>query len=224
MRTRIKVCCIASALEARMAIAAGADAIGLLAAMPSGPEALPDALIANLAAFVPPPISTFLLTAEITAKAISDHIVATGPGVVQILSLLHPEEAAELARLQPHVKRVQVIHVESARALELISVYAPHVDAFLLDSARPGAEVTELPGAARTDDWFVSAEFVKASPRAVFLGGGLDIANVGEAIAQVQPFGIDVCSGVRSGGKLDAFKLAEFVSAVRRADQALSYR
>jgi phosphoribosylanthranilate isomerase len=140
---------------------------------------------------------------------------------VQIVAPLHPEESAELARLQPHVKRVQVIHVESARALELIPVYAPHVDAFLLEP--PSAEGPDRGGAGLAHDWFVFAQFVKASPRAVFLGGGLEVSNIGDAIAQVQPFGVDLTWGVRSGGKLDAFKLAEFVSAVRRADQALTF-
>jgi phosphoribosylanthranilate isomerase len=210
MRTRIKICGVASALDARMAIAAGADAIGLVAQTPSG--GIPEALVANIARFAPPPVSSFLLTAEITAEAISRQVRATLPTTVQIVCLLHPEESAELAALEPAVKRVQAIRVDSARALELIPVYAPHVDAFLLQCA-----------AGFDDDWFVSDQFVRASPRAVFLSGGLDIANVGEAIAQVQPFGVDVDAGVRSDGRLDAFKLSEMVAAVRRADQALTF-
>ena len=101
MRTRVKICCIASAEEASVAIEAGADALGLVAAMPSGPGAINDQQIAAIAAIVPPPINTFLLTSEITAQAISAHVRATGPMTVQIVAHIDPAQSAELARIEP---------------------------------------------------------------------------------------------------------------------------
>ena len=222
MRTRLKICCIASADEARIAIAAGADALGLVAAMPTGANSIPDERIAAIAAATPPPIATFLLTAQTTAEAIAAHIEATRPTVVQIVSHIDPAQAAELARLQPCVRRVQVIHVEGPEALSLIPEYAPHVHAFLLDSGRPGGSVPEFGGTGRTHDWTISAAFVKASPKPVFLAGGLNPANAGEAIHQVRPFGLDLCSGIRTDGRLDAVKLAAFVAAVGEADRRLA--
>ncbi|PHV50067.1 N-(5'-phosphoribosyl)anthranilate isomerase [Janthinobacterium sp. BJB301] len=221
MRTRIKICCIASIDEAQLAIAAGADALGLVAAMPSGPGPIPDARIAQIAAWTPPPVATFLLTSETTAQAIAEHVRATQPSTVQIVSHIDPGEVAQLARLLPHVRRVQVIHVEGAEALALIPAYAPHVHAFLLDSGRPGAQVPELGGTGRTHDWSVSARFVRASPRPVFLAGGLDDTNVADALRQVRPYGIDLCSRVRTDGKLDVMKLALLMAAVRDVDAAL---
>ncbi|MDN2703013.1 phosphoribosylanthranilate isomerase [Janthinobacterium sp. SUN100] len=221
MRTRIKICCIASIDEAQLAIAAGADALGLVAAMPSGPGPIPDARIAQIAAWTPPPVATFLLTSETTAPAIAEHVRATQPSTVQIVGHIDPDEVAELARLLPHVRRVQVIHVEGPEALALIPAYAPHVHAFLLDSGRPGAAVPELGGTGRTHDWSVSARFVRASPRPVFLAGGLDATNVADALRQVRPYGIDLCSRVRTDGKLDVMKLALLMAAVRDADAAL---
>ncbi|MBR7632224.1 phosphoribosylanthranilate isomerase [Janthinobacterium lividum] len=221
MRTRIKICCIASIDEAQLAIAAGADALGLVAAMPSGPGPIPDARIAQIAAWTPPPVATFLLTSETTAQAIAEHVRATQPSTVQIVSHIDPGEVAQLARLLPHVRRVQVIHVEGPEALELIPAYAPHVHAFLLDSGRPGAAVPELGGTGRTHDWSVSARFVRASPRPVFLAGGLDDTNVADALRQVRPYGIDLCSRVRTDGKLDVLKLALLMAAVRDVDAAL---
>ncbi|WP_080753519.1 phosphoribosylanthranilate isomerase [Janthinobacterium lividum] len=221
MRTRIKICCIASIDEAQLAIAAGADALGLVAAMPSGPGPIPDARIAQIAAWTPPPVATFLLTSETTAQAIAEHVRATQPSTVQIVSHIDPGEVAQLARLLPHVRRVQVIHVEGPEALALIPAYAPHVHAFLLDSGRPGAAVPELGGTGRTHDWSVSARFVRASPRPVFLAGGLDDTNVADALRQVRPYGIDLCSRVRTDGKLDVMKLALLMAAVRDADAAL---
>ena len=221
MRTRIKICCIASIDEAQLAIAAGADALGLVAAMPSGPGPIPDARIAQIAAWTPPPVATFLLTSETTAQAIAEHVRATQPSTVQIVGHVDPDEVAELARLLPHVRRVQVIHVEGPEALALIPAYAPHVHAFLLDSGRPGALVPELGGTGRTHDWSVSARFVRASPRPVFLAGGLDDTNVADALRQVRPYGIDLCSRVRTDGKLDVMKLALLMAAVRDVDAAL---
>jgi phosphoribosylanthranilate isomerase len=218
MRTRVKICCIASLEEARIAMAAGADALGLVARMPSGPGPIADEAIAAIAAAVPPPVATFLLTAETSAAAIAAHVRATRPSVVQIVSHIDPAEAAALAAREPQVRRVQVIHVEGPEALAMIPLYAPHVHAFLLDSGRPNAPVAELGGTGRAHDWAISAAFVRASERPVFLAGGLTPDNVGEAIRRVRPFGLDLCSGVRRDGRLDAAKVAAFMAAVRRAD------
>ena len=220
MRTRTKVCCIASLEEARQAIAAGADAIGLVAAMPSG-RTIADDRIAEITAFAPPPVASFLLTSERTADAISAHVRRTGPTTVQIVTHIDPSESARLAELEPQVRRVQVIHVEGPEALNLIAVYAPHVHAFLLDSGAPNAATPQLGGTGRRHDWAMSAEFVRMSRLPVFLAGGLSAANAEEAIRQVRPFGLDLCSGLRTEGRLDPGKLAGFMAAVRRADQAL---
>jgi phosphoribosylanthranilate isomerase len=112
MRTRVKICCIASPKEAMIAIAAGADALGLVSLMPSGGNDIPDAAIAEIAALAPPPIETVLLTAETKARAISAHIRATNPTAVQIVAQIEPTESARLALIEPHVRRIQAIHVE----------------------------------------------------------------------------------------------------------------
>lgn len=215
-RTRVKICCIASPAEAALAVAAGADAVGLVGAMPSGPGPIADTLIATIAAAVPPPVASFLLTCEVTAGAIADHVARTRPTVVQVVSHVEPGELAALRPLIGATRIVQVIHVEDAAALDMIAAYADHCDAFLLDSGRPAA--AELGGTGRVHDWQVSAAFVKRSPRPVFLAGGLNPANATTAIRQVRPYGLDVCSGLRTGGWLDPMKLNAFMAAVRDAD------
>ncbi|NNJ74563.1 MAG: phosphoribosylanthranilate isomerase [Anderseniella sp.] len=217
MRVRIKVCCIASREEAQIAINAGADAVGLVARMPSGPGSISDEEIADIAAWVPPPVATFMLTAETTADAISRHLDRTRPTTVQIVSHIDQAEAAKLAVLQPHVRRVQVIHVEAERALDLIPVYAPYMHAFLLDSGRPGADATELGGTGRRHDWSISRAFVEASPLPVFLAGGLSADNARQAVRDVKPFGLDLCTGVRTNGRLDGAKLTAFMAAALAA-------
>ncbi len=217
-RTRIKVCCISSWAEAELAIRLGADALGLVGAMPSGPGVIDDETIAAIARATPPPIATFLLTSETDADAIAEHARRTGVSTVQIVQHVAPRESERLAALLPVTRRVQVLHVEDASVLDLIAAYAPHVHAFLLDSGRPGLAVPELGGTGRAHDWAVSAAFVRASPRPVFLAGGLRAANVAEAISTVRPHALDVCSGVRRDGHLDEAALTALVDAVRAAD------
>ena len=219
-RTRLKICCIADAGEAWLAIRHGADALGLVGAMPSGQGQITDSEIAAVAAVVPPPVATFLLTDQTDAEAIAAHARRAGTSAVQIVSHVAPETSAALARLLPTTRRVQVIHVEDDGVLGLIAIYAPHVHAFLLDSGRPGLPVPELGGTGRVHDWTISRRFVDASPLPVFLAGGLTPHNVAEAIATVRPFGLDLCSGVRTEGRLDADKLDLFVRAAARADTA----
>lgn len=192
-----------------MAIDAGADALGLVAKMPSGPGAI--------AALVAPPVATFLLTSEVTSEAIAAHVQATGVSTVQIVSHIDPRESAALARLIPHTRRVQVIHIEGPEAVALAAPYEPYVHAFLLDSGRPGAAVPELGGTGRAHDWATSAAFVAGTERPVFLAGGLHAGNVAMAIRTVRPYGVDICSGVRTNGRLDAAKLTAFMIALRSA-------
>lgn len=213
---------MASLAEARLAIRAGADAVGLVGAMPSGPGPIDDPMIAALAGAVPPPIATFLLTSEVTAAGIARHVERTRPSTVQIASHISTTEAAGLAAVLPAIRRVQVIHVEDERALSWIDRYAPHAHAFLLDSGRPSLAIPEFGGTGRVHDWQISAEFVRLSPLPVFLAGGLTAANVGEAIRRVRPFGVDLCSGVRTEKRLDPDKLSAFVAAVREADSHLA--
>ncbi len=212
-RTRVKICCIASIEEAEMAIAAGADALGLVAQMPSGPGPIDDATIREIAAFTPPPVATFLLTSRTTAEGVIDHVSFCGTSTVQIVSHLNPDQYPQIIAALPTTRRVQVIHVEDHNAVDLIHAYEPFVHAFLLDSGRPDAAITQLGGTGRTHDWNISRTCVAATTKPVFLAGGLRSDNVKAAIDRVKPFGLDLCSGVRTNQQLDGAKLAEFMAA-----------
>ncbi len=215
-RTRVKICCIASPGEAAMAARAGADLLGLVGPMPTGPGPIGDAEAARIAAGAAPWSTPVLLTAEETAADIAAHAARVGVRAVQIVRHVAPAVLAALARTVPALGRIQVVHVEDEGALDLIGAYAAHATAFLLDSGRPAAR--ELGGTGRVHDWRVSAEFVCRSPRPVFLAGGLAPGNVGEAIRRVRPFGVDLCTGIRVDGALDPALLAAFMEAVHDAD------
>lgn len=213
----IKVCCIASLAEARLAVAAGADALGLVSAMPSGPGVIDDTTIAAIAAAVPRPTRTFLLTARTTAEAIADQHTRAGTTTLQLVDQVPHDELRRLRLLCPGVELVQVIHVTGEASVDEALAAAPHVDALLLDSGNPALAVKELGGTGRTHDWALSRRIRDAVwPLPLFLAGGLHAGNVATALAAVQPQGLDLCSRVRTEGKLDPRKLGEFVAAARR--------
>jgi phosphoribosylanthranilate isomerase len=112
--------------------------------------------------------------------------------------------------------------LRNEKALDFIDIYGPYIHAFLLASGRPGEKIPVLGGTGRTHDWTVSSRFVRAATRPVFLAGGLTAENVGDAIRDVRPFGLDLCSGVRTNGRLDAKTLATFMMAVKRAELELN--
>lgn len=212
MRTRLKVCCIASVEEARLAMAHGADALGLVSRMPSGPGPIPDDHIHAIASTVPPPVATFLLTSEVDPDAVVDHVRRTGVNTVQLVDdATGPEVWSALRERLPSVRIVQVIHVRDELSVDRALEAAPSVHALLLDSGNPAAR--ELGGTGRTHDWALSRRIVERSAVPVFLAGGLNAGNVAAAIEAVRPFGIDLCSGVRTNGALDAGKLRALVAA-----------
>lgn len=197
-----------------MAIRAGADALGLVGEMPSGPGPIPDKLIADIAKTIPPPVASFLLTSEQSARGIVEHVKRVNTNTVQIVDELTEGAYVHIREALPHINIVQVIHVNGNESIERALSLQENVDALLLDSGNPSLPVKTLGGTGNTHDWSISSELVKAVKVPVFLAGGLNPSNVKEAIDIVKPFGVDVCSGVRTRGQLDKQKLNAFVKAV----------
>lgn len=218
MRTRIKICCISSVDEAKMAIAHGADALGLVARMPSGPGPISDSLIAEIATTIPPPIARFLLTSEQSSSNIIDHIARTRVNSVQIVDEPGEGSYRHIRSEIPYVNIIQVIHVTGEESISQALRVHEEVDAILLDSGIPSASVKILGGTGNTHNWDISRRIVESVSIPVFLAGGLNATNVVEAVKKVRPFGVDVCSGVRTDGRLDPVKLAAFVKAVTQVD------
>ena len=212
----VKVCCIANIEEAMLAIASGASALGLVSEMPSGPGVIEESEIARIVA-APPPIATFLLTAWQEADAIIEQHINCRTTTIQLVDRVEQSQLIRLRKQLPGIKLVQVIHVVGEESLEEARSAAEFVDALLLDSGNQSLPVKELGGTGRTHDWRFSRRICAESTVPVFLAGGLRSSNVGEAIAQVMPFGIDLCSSVRSDGKLDREKLELFMAAVAAA-------
>jgi phosphoribosylanthranilate isomerase len=206
-RPRVKICCISSYEEALLAIEHGAAALGLVSAMPSGPGVIPEDRIAEIAARVPPPVGTFLLTSRQDVKSIIEQQRRCRTNTIQIVDRLTHGSHADLRRALPGISIVQVIHVVGEESVEEAILAAEHVDAILLDSGNPALTTKELGGTGRRHDWALSRRIRELIAIPVFLAGGLKPENVRQAVDEVGPFALDICTGVRSDGRLDAQKL-----------------
>jgi phosphoribosylanthranilate isomerase len=214
MLPRVKICCISSVEEAKMAVQHGASALGLVGHMPSGPGVITDELIYTIAQQTPPPIGTFLLTSETAAENIIAHHQKVFTTTIQIVDALQEGSYRQIKKALPGTSIVQVIHVLDERSVEEALALSEEVDALLLDSGNPNLAVKVLGGTGRIHNWQLSRQIVAQSRVPVFLAGGLNPENVKEAIDTVQPFGLDLCSSVRTDKKLDPAKLEAFFGSV----------
>ncbi|MEA2205612.1 MAG: phosphoribosylanthranilate isomerase [Blastocatellia bacterium] len=204
---RVKICCNESVEEAWLAIKYGASAIGLVSDMPSGPGVISEDLIREIAAAMPPGIATFLLTCKQDAAAIVEQQRYCGTNTIQICDRLEAGTYDHLRASLPGVALVQVIHVNGPESVTEAQSVAPHVDAILLDSGNQRLRVKELGGTGRTHDWELSRQIRESVPVPIYLAGGIKPENVRAAVDQVGPFAVDICTGVRTNGKLDEHKL-----------------
>lgn len=200
-----------------MAVEAGASAIGLVSHMPSGPGVIDEVLIEKIATATPPNIATFLLTSLTDPTSVIDQVRRAGVNTVQLCDRMPSGAHAELRAALPHVSIVQVIHVADEESIAEALDFQDQVDALLLDSGNQDLAVKELGGTGRIHDWTLSRRIVGEVVVPVFLAGGLRAENVAEAIRTVRPYGVDLCSGVRTDGALDGDALRRFVEAVAAA-------
>lgn len=212
---KIKICCISSIDEAELAIKYGASAIGLVTEMPSGPGVISEDLIEEIAASVPSTIDTFLLTSKINADSIIAQHNKCKTTTLQIVDSVSIDVYDKLRKELPSIKLVQVIHITGEKSINEAKSIAQFVDALLLDSGNQKLKVKELGGTGRTHDWTISRKIRDAVSVPIFLAGGINAKNVLDAAKKVEPFGIDLCSGVRENGKLSEKLLSEFFSMLQ---------
>jgi len=215
---KVKICCISSIEEADLAIKYGASAIGLVSEMPSGPGVISEDLIEEIASSVPPEINTFLLTSKTNADLIIEQHIKCITTTLQIVDRVNNNVLIKLRKELPAIRLIQVIHVTGEESItEAINV-EQFVDVLLLDSGNQKLKVKELGGTGRTHDWTISRKIRDAVSVPVYLAGGINANNVLDAVREVEPFGIDLCSGVRENGKLNEKLLEEFFSVFKMYD------
>jgi phosphoribosylanthranilate isomerase len=211
---KIKICCISSIEEVELAIKYGASAIGLVSEMPSGPGVISEELIEEISAAVPSTIESFLLTSKTNSDSIIVQHNKCKTTTLQIVDSVNTDVYDKLREELPLIKLVQVIHVAGEESITEAVAVSSLVDALLLDSGNLKSAVKELGGTGRTHDWTISRKIRDAVSVPIYLAGGINVKNVLDAIKEVEPFGIDLCSGVREGGKLNEKLLGEFFAVL----------
>jgi phosphoribosylanthranilate isomerase len=213
---RVKICCIASIEEAKLAIKYGASSVGLVSEMPIGPGPTPEELIQEIVAVIPPGVSSFLLTSKQDVDSIIEQQKRTKVNTIQIVDRLIHGSHTDLKKALPGISIVQVIHVTEKESVKEAMGVSPFVNAILLDSGNQSLKIKELGGTGRLHDWKISRKIVNAIGVPVFLAGGLKPDNVIDAINKVDPYGLDICTGVRTNGKLDEEKLSLLFDYLRK--------
>ena len=155
-QTRVKICCISSVAEGRLAIHYGAAALGLVSEMPSGPGVISERLIGEIAGTVPPGVASFLLTCRQSVAAIIDQQRRVRVNTVQICDDLTGGTYEQLREALPGVSLVRVIHINGEESITEATGVAPFVDGILLDSGNRTSAVKELGGTGRRHDWQIS--------------------------------------------------------------------
>jgi phosphoribosylanthranilate isomerase len=214
MSVKVKICCIQNRDDARIALDAGVDALGLVSQMPSGPGIISDEEIKSLAAYIPRSVLSILLSSETNPRKLVARILYCGTRAVQLVNYVPYADLPLLRNALPKIILINVVHINSTDEIPVAEAYAPQSDYLLLDSGNPAAEIQTLGGTGKIHNWDISASIVKRVQTPVWLAGGLNPDNVSAAIQKVKPFGVDVCSGVRHNGALDSKKLADFLQAI----------
>jgi phosphoribosylanthranilate isomerase len=184
--------------------------------MPSGPGVIPEELISEIASTVPPYVTSVLLTSRKTVSEIVKQHQRCGTNAIQIVDRLELGNYDELRDFLPGIDIIQVIHVVGEESIDETIKTAPQVDAILLDSGNLNLEIKELGGTGRIHDWNLSKRIKDSIDKPLILAGGLNPENVADAIRRVEPYAVDVCSGVRKNGILDEAKLSLFMDRVAK--------
>ena len=209
-RTRIKICGITRAEDAATAVAAGADAIGVIFA-PSPRQVSVEQAAAILAA-VPPLVARVGVFVDAPSEEIASAVAACGLTAVQLSGAESPEFCDTLP-----IPVVKVLHVGTDFPVDTGEPYRGHANAVLLDTLA----TDKAGGTSQCFDWQAVGELPGWAPSIV--AGGLNPENVGACITALRPFAVDVSSGVESApGIKNHERIAQFCAAVRRADQEAS--
>lgn len=214
LKPKVKICCIGSTEEASLAISSGATAVGLVSHMPSGPGIIRDDVIKEILPTIPPGISSFLLTSLTKVDEIICQLNELKANTIQIVDRLEKGSYQMIKDEFPEVDIVQVIHVVDERSVEEAIKVSMDVDYILLDSGNPNLETKILGGTGKVHNWEISKVIREEVDVPIYLAGGLSSENVKAACEFVRPYGVDLCSGVRTNGMLDLQKLMAFFDSV----------
>jgi len=212
---RVKICGIASVEDALLAAEAGADAVGCLVGLdhPS-PDEVDAPTARSVFSCLPPFVARVLVTHKTTLAKVSTLAHETGATVIQLHGEFPLVAIPALREAIPYAAIVKTVHVTGDDAIAAAQAAARVADAVLLDSRAKG----RIGGTGTLHDWSISARIVESVSKPVILAGGLNPANVAEAIARVRPWAVDTNTGTRKrGGGKDHAKVRAFVANAKVA-------
>ena len=210
--TRVKICGVTDSSDRDAVVAAGADAVGLIHGVPvDTPREVDEGTAETLVDGVPPFVTSVLVTMPTTVQEAVRRIDRVEPDAVQVHDGLSP---AELGALDSRITQ-DIIAVVEAEA-PAIEDYADHADALLVDSV----DANGGGGTGETHDWERTRDLVDSLDVPIVLAGGPTPENVAEAVETVEPFAVDVASGVESaGGTKDHDAVGRFVRNAKRVSE-----
>ena len=214
---RVKICGIKTIEDARVAIEAGADAVGFLVGqgLPSSAKFLAPEAAAEIIQTIPLYIATVMVTTLDDVDAIIKNAQLTGVDTVQFHGNVTPEQIEHVREKLPHLRAYKVIHVYDEDVVEEAKKFEHIVDALEVDTAQK--ETGYVGGTGKTHDWNISRRVVESVSVPVILAGGLTPDNIAEAIAKVHPYAVDVSSGVTNpDGSKDSGKARLFIERIRQ--------
>ena len=215
---KVKICGITNREDALAAIAFGADAVGFLVGQvhPTKSVFISAEAAARIVAELPPFCSTVMVTHLARPAEILEAARTARVTTIQLHGATEPGEAEEIRKQLTHVKVYKAVHVTGPAAISEGQTLVGKVDGIILDTAI--LETGQVGGTGKTHDWQVSRAIVQAVGLPVILAGGLKVENVREAIQQVQPYAVDVNSGISlPDGTKDHCRLKRFIEESKRA-------
>ena len=183
--------------------------------MPSGPGIIPMDRIKELAEYIPEPTLSVLLTSSQDSQTITEQVQFSNVNAVQIVDRLEIGSYADIRKNCPGITIIQVIHIVNDSSIIEANKISDNVDAILLDSGNQAFATKELGGTGHIHDWSISKQICKTVNIPVILAGGLNSDNVTIALKTVHPTGVDICSGVRTDGSMDEWKLTKYIRNVQ---------
>lgn len=209
---KVKICGIRNEHDLKAAVEAGADAVGFLVGQVHfSKDFILSSTAARLADKLPPFITPVIVTHYTEPDAVIDIVKQTSVTTIQLHGGCTPDQVKEIRnRLPASAKIIVAANFEDERDFVSVMEFYTLADAILLDSI--DKEAGKVGGTGKVGNWEVASKFVKASPVPVILAGGLDGANVSDAIRAVSPFGVDANSLLKDeNGDVELVKCREYV-------------
>ncbi len=212
---RVKICGLTREEDLAVAVAAGADAVGFIVGVPSSPRNLTLEMAEMLLSQVPIFVDSVVVTAPKSIKQLVEVCEGLKPSAIQIHGK-EPLDSSEIREKIKDTRLIKTVYVTEDALNETAIEDSKMFDALLLDSFSKG----QYGGTGKVHDWTLSRQIKEAvAPVPVILAGGLKPENVKEAILKVQPYAVDVASGVElSPGVKDHEKVRAFVKKAKKSN------